>query len=628
VRVLTHCNTGSLATAGYGTALGVVRALAANEALGGVFATETRPYNQGARLTAFELVHDGLEPATLIADSAAAALMAAGHIDAVVVGADRVAANGDTANKIGTYALAVAAHYHHIPFYVAAPVTSLDPSTPDGASIQIEQRSPDELTHFRGERVAAAGIGVWNPAFDVTPAALIAGIITEETVLRRDSLTHTFPVAALVAAARTRRERASAVAAIVPQLDTTARSSTSSFYRLDAEKVIDYVASKTKLAERLGGKPSAWTASEVGDGNINYIYRLQGPGGALILKQALPFIRMIGVSWPLSQDRIKFEAAALMEERRCCPSHVPEVYLWDEGMAVIAMQYIEPPHEILRGALVAGRCVCCDVRCLSSNLRLHLARRCFPELANHMAEFLASTLFNTSALALRGSAFRRAIASYANVNMCELTEQVVFTDPFYASPFNSHTSPQLDDDAAALRADSAAKSAATALKRTFMESTQALLHGDLHTGSVMVKDTSTFVFDCEFSFYGPMGFDIGAFLGNLLLAFFAAEGHESSPGERAAQRSWLLSCVREIWVQFVGRFKALWSEAVKQGTAGEACPPVRAAGAQLQHLDLTSCDRRCSAPMRLRRRAALPPCKTRSWRCGFVAPALRPPTGR
>lgn len=370
VRVLTHCNTGSLATAGYGTALGVVRALAANEALGGVFATETRPYNQGARLTAFELVHDGLEPATLIADSAAAALMAAGHIDAVVVGADRVAANGDTANKIGTYALAVAAHYHHIPFYVAAPVTSLDPSTPDGASIQIEQRSPDELTHFRGERVAAAGIGVWNPAFDVTPAALIAGIITEETVLRRDSLTHTFPVAALVAAARTRRERASAVAAIVPQLDTTARSSTSSFYRLDAEKVIDYVASKTKLAERLGGKPSAWTASEVGDGNINYIYRLQGPGGALILKQALPFIRMIGVSWPLSQDRIKFEAAALMEERRCCPSHVPEVYLWDEGMAVIAMQYIEPPHEILRGALVAGRCVCCDVRCARTSLRL------------------------------------------------------------------------------------------------------------------------------------------------------------------------------------------------------------------------------------------------------------------
>jgi 5-methylthioribose kinase len=245
-----------------------------------------------------------------------------------------------------------------------------------------------------------------------------------------------------------------------------------------------------------------------------------------------------------------------------------------------------------------------------------------------MAEFLASTLFNTSALALRGSAFRRAIASYANVNMCELTEQVVFTDPFYASPFNSHTSPQLDDDAAALRADSAAKSAATALKRTFMESTQALLHGDLHTGSVMVKDTSTFVFDCEFSFYGPMGFDIGAFLGNLLLAFFAAEGHESSPGERAAQRSWLLSCVREIWVQFVGRFKALWSEAVKQGTAGEACPPVRAAGAQLQHLDLTSCDRRCSAPMRLRRRAALPPCKTRSWRCGSVLPALQPPTRR
>ena len=193
-----------------------------------------------------------------------------------------------------------------------------------------------------------------------------------------------------------------------------------------------------------------------------------------------------------------------------------------------------------------------------------------------MAEFLASTLFNTSALALRGAAFRRAIASYANVNMCELTEQVVFTDPFYASPFNSHTSPQLDDDAAALRSDVAAKAAATALKRTFMESTQALLHGDLHTGSVMVTENSTFVIDCEFSFYGPMGFDVGAFLGNLLLAFFATDGHETSPGERAAQRSWLLSCIRDIWVQFVGRFKGLWTDAVKLGTAGEACPPVRA----------------------------------------------------
>jgi S-methyl-5-thioribose kinase len=141
-----------------------------------------------------------------------------------------------------------------------------------------------------------------------------------------------------------------------------------------------------------------------------------------------------------------------------------------------------------------------------------------------MAEFLASTLFNTSSLALRGSAFRTAIAQYANVNMCELTEQVVFTDPFYSSPVNSHTSPQLDDDAAALRCDGAAKAAATSLKRTFMESAQALLHGDLHTGSVMVTEDSTFVIDCEFAFYGPMGFDVGAFIGNLLLAYFASDG--------------------------------------------------------------------------------------------------------
>lgn len=318
VRVLTHCNTGSLATAGYGTALGVVRALAEGGQLAAVFCTETRPYNQGARLTAFELVHDGLEPATLIADSAAAALLAAGQIDAVVVGADRVAANGDTANKIGTYSLAVAASHHGIPFYVAAPVTTLDPSTPNGGAITVEQRAPEELTHFRGERVAAAGISVWNPSFDVTPAALITGIITEDCVLRRDALTHTFPVAAAVAAGRARSEQEAAIQVPVPRRSTTKFSS--AFYRLDNEKVLSYVAGNAALAARVGGLEtrSAWTVRELSDGNINFIYCVQGPGGALILKQALPFIRMIGDSWPLSQDRIKFEAAALMEERRWC----------------------------------------------------------------------------------------------------------------------------------------------------------------------------------------------------------------------------------------------------------------------------------------------------------------------
>ncbi|EDO49882.1 predicted protein [Nematostella vectensis] len=178
VRMLTHCNTGSLATAGYGTGLGVIRSIHEMKQLEHVYCTETRPYNQGSRLTAYELVYEKI-PSTLIADSAVSMAMKTKKISAVVVGADRIACNGDTANKIGTYQLALAAKHHEIPFYVAAPVTSIDFSLVNGDAIVIEERSPLELTSVKGIPVAASGIGVWNPAFDVTPAGLITGIVTE-----------------------------------------------------------------------------------------------------------------------------------------------------------------------------------------------------------------------------------------------------------------------------------------------------------------------------------------------------------------------------------------------------------------------------------------------------------------
>lgn len=181
IRVLTHCNTGSLATAGFGTALGVVRKLHELKLLEHVYCTETRPYNQGARLTAFELVHDKL-PATLVLDSMVAALLRSRNVAAVVVGADRVVANGDTANKIGTYQIAVVAKHHGVPFYVAAPLTSVDLSISCGDHIIIEERPDREMTHVGEHRIAAPGISCWNPAFDVTPASLIKGIITERGV--------------------------------------------------------------------------------------------------------------------------------------------------------------------------------------------------------------------------------------------------------------------------------------------------------------------------------------------------------------------------------------------------------------------------------------------------------------
>ncbi|CAF3013654.1 unnamed protein product [Rotaria socialis] len=185
--VLTHCNTGSLATVGFGTALGVVRQLAANNDLKLVYFTETRPYNQGSRLTAYELVHDRI-PHSMICDSMAGLLMRTQPIHAVVVGADCVTANGDTANKIGTYQLAILAKYHHIPFYIAAPTTSIDLDKKTGAEIVIEQRPSREMTTIKGINIAAEGVQVWNPAFDVTPAALITSIITEHGVFKPDEL--------------------------------------------------------------------------------------------------------------------------------------------------------------------------------------------------------------------------------------------------------------------------------------------------------------------------------------------------------------------------------------------------------------------------------------------------------
>lgn len=188
VTILTHCNTGSLATGGYGTALGVVRSLHSMGKLEHVYCTETRPYNQGARLTAYELVHDKI-PSTLICDSMGALLMQRRKISAVVVGADRVVSNGDTANKIGTYQLAIAAKYHGVPFYVAAPVTTIDFRLKSGDEITIEERPNEEMLFVRGQRVAAEGIGCWNPAFDVTPAELITGgIITEKGVFEANNL--------------------------------------------------------------------------------------------------------------------------------------------------------------------------------------------------------------------------------------------------------------------------------------------------------------------------------------------------------------------------------------------------------------------------------------------------------
>jgi methylthioribose-1-phosphate isomerase len=182
-RILTHCNAGALATAGYGTALGVIRAAAEAGKKIAVLADETRPFLQGARLTAWELVKDGIDT-TVITDNMAGAMMRLGNVDLVVVGADRIAANGDVANKIGTYAVAVLAKEHGIPFYVAAPISTVDLNTPDGSRIPIEERNAREVTHVGSSRLTPEGAHIRNPAFDVTPAKFVTAIITERGIAR------------------------------------------------------------------------------------------------------------------------------------------------------------------------------------------------------------------------------------------------------------------------------------------------------------------------------------------------------------------------------------------------------------------------------------------------------------
>lgn len=537
LRVLTHCNTGALATSSYGTALGVVRSLHGDGVLEKAICTETRPYNQGARLTAFELVHDKI-PSTLVTDSTAPYLMSKGGVDAVVLGADRIAANGDVANKIGTYSLAVSASYNNVPFFVAAPISTVDLSLPDGSGIPIEERSSREMTHLPdGKRVVAEGIGVWNPAFDVAPAPLIAGIITEYGVVWPNA-SGEFDMKSFIDSAL----KSHGTGSELPMPLSEVKGFTE-------EELKRYISADPDLRSKVPGDSASWTVKEVGDGNINFVFIVEGEGGkGMVVKQALPYVRCIGESWPLTEERAMFETTALVDEHAMCPDHVPEVYKFDKKCSAIFMEYLAPPNIILRYGLIDGVV--------------------YRHLADAVSTFLATTLFKSSLLNLPSDEYRKKVSFYSdNSPMCELTEQVIFTDPYGDAFHNRHNSPHLDAEVAELRRDAGAKIAISELKHKFCTHAQALLHGDLHTGSVMVTDTNVSVIDPEFAFYGPMGFDLGAFLSNILLAFFASDGHEARPGDRDEHRAWLQSCVRDVWNQFQNKFIRLWNDKAEGSSA-------------------------------------------------------------
>jgi 5-methylthioribose kinase len=291
------------------------------------------------------------------------------------------------------------------------------------------------------------------------------------------------------------------------------------------------------VTDRLGRDTAQWQVREVGDGNLNLVFIASSPEGALIVKQALPWLRVVGEGWPLPLRRTFFETTALTRHAARDPGRVPEVFHFDEAQALVVMRYLTP-HVILRKSIVAG------VQ--------------HPNLARDMGLFLARTLFRGSALSLSGAEVKAEMALFAqSVELADITENLVFSDPYFAARLNKHT-PGLEPWIAPLRADRDMKVAAQQMKHAFVSKAETLVHGDLHSGSIMVTAQDTQVIDPEFAIYAPFGFDVGMLLANFLLGFFAQSGHETAPGARDAYRAWLLSVLRDTWTTFEAEFTHLW----------------------------------------------------------------------
>jgi 5-methylthioribose kinase len=300
----------------------------------------------------------------------------------------------------------------------------------------------------------------------------------------------------------------------------------------------DYLSGHAEVATRLGGRPSDWTISEVGDGNLNLVFIIKGPSGGIAVKQALPYVRLVGESWPLPLSRSHYEYLALTHQARLAPGLVPVVLHQNEALALVAMELLEP-HIIMRKGLVAGTI--------------------YPRFVEDITTFLARTLFLSSDIAVPAAEKKEGIAAFAgNHALCKITEDLIFTDPYRIAEQNRWTSPWLDATAVAFREDLDAHVAISRLKLKFLGSPEALIHGDLHTGSIMVTEQETRVIDPEFAFYGPMGFDLGAVIGNLLMAYLASPGHERRAGERRDFEEWLLATIEQVWTGFARKFLVLW----------------------------------------------------------------------
>lgn len=311
----------------------------------------------------------------------------------------------------------------------------------------------------------------------------------------------------------------------------------SPFEALSVETLAGRLGANEALCSQIGKDTSQWKVREVGDGNLNLVFIVEGAEGAAVVKQALPYVRLVGDSWPLPLKRSFFEYHALTRQQARAPGSVPDIYHFDEGQALIIMEYLSP-HIILRRALIEGRQL--------------------PNIATDIGLFMARTLFRGSDLHVATKDRKADLALFAdNVELCDITENLVFSDPYFDAKMNRHTSPQLDGIVAELRADRDLKVEAQRMKHIFAANAETLLHGDLHSGSIMVTDTETRMIDPEFAFYGPIAFDVGMLLANFWMAFFSQRGHEQD-GSRDAMRDYLIGVTVETWSVFRAEFSHLW----------------------------------------------------------------------
>ncbi|MDX0696654.1 S-methyl-5-thioribose kinase [Sinorhizobium medicae] len=310
------------------------------------------------------------------------------------------------------------------------------------------------------------------------------------------------------------------------------------FEALSAETLPLRLGGNAALKEKIGENCERWTVKEVGDGNLNLVFIVTGDKGSAIIKQALPYVRLVGESWPLPLKRSFFEYHALVRQGARDPGMVPEIVFFDVEQAIIVMEFLTP-HVILRRALIEGR-------------RL-------PKIGRDLGLFAARTLFRGSDFSMPTREKKADVALFAdNVELCDITENLVFSDPYFEAELNRHTAPQLDPLVAELRADRDLKVEAQRLKHLFSAKAETLCHGDLHTGSIMVTDDETRIIDPEFAFYGPISFDVGMLLANFWMSYFAQSGHEAERGSRDEVRSYLLDTIETIWETFRVEFSRLW----------------------------------------------------------------------